>query len=96
LGFARGTIDAGSFEAFHLKIKRIDGILKKDQRGASVKNVISAVKLPFEVRPGGETLLIIDLTVSDFSDHPPRGYELGLQGYEVFTNGGLTAKIPPG
>jgi hypothetical protein len=92
----RGTIAAGAFEAFHLKIKRIDAILKKDHRAASIKNVISAVKLPFEVRPGGETLLIIDLRVSDFSDHPPRGYELGLQGYEVFTNGKLTAQIPPG
>jgi hypothetical protein len=92
----RGTIAAGAFEAFHLKIKRIDGILKKDHRAASVKNVISAVKLPFEVRPGGETLLIIDLRVSDFTDHPPRGYELSFQGYEVFTNGRLTAKIPPG
>lgn len=92
----RGTIDAGAFEAFHLKIKRMNGILKKDQHGASIKNVISAVKLPLEVRPGGETLLIIDLRVSGFSDHSPRGYELRLQGYEVFTNGKLTAKIPPG
>jgi hypothetical protein len=92
----RGTIDAGAFEAFHLKIKRIDAILKKNQRAALIKNVLSAVKLPFEVCPGGETLLIIDLRVSDFTDHPPRGYELGLQGYEVFTDGKLTAKIPPG
>jgi hypothetical protein len=91
----RGTIDAGSFEAFHLKIKRMDGILKKDQRAALIKNALSAVKLPFEVRPGGETLLIIDLTVTDFSDHLPRGYELGLQGYELFINGKLTAKVPP-
>jgi hypothetical protein len=92
----RGTIAAGAFEAFHLKIKRMDGILKKNHRGASVKNVLGAVKLPFEVRPQGETVLIIDLVVTDFTDHPPRGYELGLQGYEVFTNGKLTARIPPG
>jgi len=92
----RGTIDAGAFEAFHLKIKRIDAILKKDQRAASVNNLIGAVKLPIEIRAGGETLLIIDLTVSDFTDHPPRGYELGLQGYELFINGKLTARIPPG
>jgi hypothetical protein len=92
----RGTIDAGGFEAFHLKIKRMDGILKKDRRGAAIKNLVSAVKLSFEVRPGGATLLIIDLRVSDFTDHPPRGYELSLQGYEVFTNGKLTAQIPPG
>ena len=93
---SRRTIAAGAFEAFHLKIKRIDGVLKQDQRAVSVKNVVGAVKLPFEVGPNGETLLIIDLRVSDFTDHPPRGYELGLQGYELFTNGKLTAKIPPG
>lgn len=92
----RGPIEAGSFEGFHLKIKRIDGILNKDQRRAAIKNRIGTVKLPFEVRPDGETLLIIDLTVGDFTDHPPRGYELSLQGYEVFTNGKLTARIPPG
>ena len=92
----RGTIAAGAFEAFHLKIERVEAILKKNQRAAAVKNLIGAVKLPFEVRPGGETLLIIDLRVSDFSDHPPRGYELGMEGYEVFTDGKLTAKIPPG
>lgn len=92
----RGTIAAGAFEAFHLKIKRVEAVLKKNQRAAAVKNLIGAVKLPFEVRPGGETLLIIDLRVSDFTDHPPRGYELGLQGYEVFTNGKLVEKIPPG
>ncbi len=92
----RGTIAAGAFEGFHLKIKRVEAVLKKNQRVAAVKNLIGAVTLPFEVRADGETLLIIDLRVSDFADHPPRGYELGLHGYELFTNGKLTAKIPPG
>jgi hypothetical protein len=92
----RGTIAAGAFEAFHLKIKRIDAILKKNQRAASIKNVISAVKLPFEVRPGGETLLIIDLQVSDFTDHPPRGYELELGGYELYADKKLIKRVPPG
>ena len=92
----RGPIDAGSFDAFHLKIKTIEGLLKKNQRGTIVKNTSGPVKLSFEVAPKGETILLIDLVVTDFSDHPPRGYELGLRGYEVFTNGTLTAKIPPG
>ena len=92
----RGAIDAGGFDAFHLKVKTIEGLLKKNKRGAAVKNTVGPVKLAFNVTPRGETLLIIDLVVTDFSDHPPRGYELGLQGYEVFTNGRLTAKIPPG
>ncbi|MGH7886789.1 MAG: DUF4382 domain-containing protein [Candidatus Binatia bacterium] len=92
----RGAIDAGGFEAFHLKIKRIEGRLKKNQRSATVKNTVGAVKLSFEVYPKGETLLIIDLVVTDFSDHPPRGYELGLKGYELYTGGKLIAKVPPG
>jgi len=54
------------------------------------------VKLPFEVRPGGETFLIVDLTVSGFSDHPPRGYKLVVKGYLPFINGKLVEKIPPG
>jgi hypothetical protein len=44
----------------------------------------------------GETLLVLDLVVTDFSDHPPRGYELGIKGYELFTNGKLIQKVPPG
>ncbi len=92
----RGTIDAGEFEAFHLKVGTIDGQLKKDRRRAQIKNTVAPVQLSFEVRPQRETLLIIDLTVSDFSDHPPRGYELGLQGYELYSGGKLIVKIPPG
>ena len=91
----RGAIDAGSFDAFHLKIKRIEGLLKKNKRGAAVKNTVGPVTLAFNVTPQGETLLIIDLVVTDFSDHPPRGYELGLRGYELYTNGKLVERIPP-
>jgi hypothetical protein len=92
----RGPIDAGSFDAFHLKIKTIEGLLKKNQRAAIVKNTIGPVKLSFEVPPIGETILLIDLVVTDFSDHPPRGYELGLRGYELYANGKLIDKVPPG
>jgi hypothetical protein len=38
----------------------------------------------------------VDLVVSDFSDHPPRGYELAIRGYELYTNGKLVGKVPPG
>ncbi len=92
----RGPIDAGSFDAFHVKIKTIEGLLKKNNRGTVVKNTVGPVQLSFDVRPRGETVLIIDLVVTDFSDHPPRGYELGVKGYELFTNGKLIEKIPPG
>lgn len=92
----RSNIDAGSFDAFHLKLKKIDGVLKKTQKAAPVKNTIGPVQLAFEVAPKGETILVIDLTVADLSDHPPRGYELGIKGYELYTNGKLIAKVPPG
>jgi hypothetical protein len=92
----RSNIDAGAFDAFHLKLKGIDGVLNKNQKNAPVKNTLGPVKLSFTVPAKGETILIIDLTVIDMSDHPPRGYELGLKGYELFTNGKLIHKIPPG
>ena len=92
----RGSIDAGKFDAFHLKIKTMEGLLKKNDRITPVKNTVAPVKLSFEVAPKGETLLLIDLVVTDFSDHPPRGYELGLRGYELYANGKLVEKVPPG
>jgi hypothetical protein len=92
----RSTIDVGSFDAFHLKLKNIDGVLKKTQKTAPVKNTLGPVKLSFEVAPKGETILVIDLTVVDLSDHPPRGYELGIKGYELYANGKLISKVPPG
>ena len=92
----RGAVDAGPFDAFHLKLKTIDGVLKKTRKGAPVKNTLGPVKLLFEVPAKGETILVIDLTVLDLSDHPPRGYELGIKGYELYTNGKLIGKVPPG
>jgi hypothetical protein len=91
----RGEIDAGAFDAFNVEIKNITAVLKKTGRSASIKNTVGPVKLAFEVPAQGETLLIIDLVVTDFSDHPPRGYELAIKGYELYTNGKLVAKIPP-
>ncbi|HET9296802.1 MAG TPA: DUF4382 domain-containing protein [Candidatus Binatia bacterium] len=92
----RADIDAGAFDAFHLKIKSVDGLLKKNQHSAPVKNTIGPVKLSFDIAARGETVLVLDLTVIDFSDHPPRGYELKLKGYELYSNGKLVDKIPPG
>ena len=90
------AIPAGSFDGFHLKIKNIDAVLKKNRRSTAVKNTIGPLKLPFQVSAHGETLLVLDLVVTDFSDHPPRGYELGINGYELFTNGKSIQKVPPG
>jgi len=92
----RSSVDAGTFDAFDLRLKKIDAVLKKSQKVASVKNTLGAVQLPFQVPARGETLLIVDLVVSDFSDHPPRGYELAIRGYELYTNGKLIGKVPPG
>jgi hypothetical protein len=92
----RADIDAGAFDAFHLKIKSVDGLLKISQRTAPVKNSIGSINLSFNIAPRTETILVLDLTVIDFSDHPPRGYELSLKGYELYTNGKLVDKIPPG
>ena len=92
----RADIDVGAFDGFHLKIKSLEGFLKKAQLNAPVKNTIGPVKLSFDIAPRGETVLVLDLTVIDFSDHPPRGYELSLKGYELYRNGKLVDKIPPG
>jgi hypothetical protein len=91
----RGEINPGSFDAFHLKIKSIDALLKKTRRSTPVKNTIGAVKIAFQLPANGETLLVLDLVVTDFSDHPPRAYELGIKGYELYINGKLVEKIPP-
>ena len=90
------AIDAGSFDGFHLKIKNIEALLKKKHRAALVKNSMGPLQLSFQVPARGETLLVLDLVVTDFSDHPPRGYELGIKGYELFTNGKSIQKVPPG
>ena len=92
----RAPIEVGTFDAFYLKIKNVAGVRKKTQRKAIVKNTIGPFKLAYEVQPKTETLLILDLVISDMSDHPPRGYELSLKGYELFINGKLIEKIPPG
>ena len=92
----RGAIDAGSFDGFHVKLKSIDGTIKRNQRSVPIKDTVGPVKLSFEVAKNGATLLIVDLTVTDLSDHPPRGYELSVKGLELFSNGKRIQKIPPG
>ena len=92
----RADMDAGAFDAFHLKIKSLDGLLKKSQRSAPVKNTIGPIKLSFDITAREETVLVLDLTVIDLSDHRPRGYELSVKGYELYRHGKLVDKIPPG
>jgi hypothetical protein len=92
----RGSLSTGTFDAIHLKLREIIGVLKKSQRNAKIKNTVGPIKLPFEIRAQSETTIVLDLVVLDMSDHPPLGYELGVRGYELYTNGKLVDKIPPG
>jgi len=91
-----GKLVQGHFEAIHLKLDPVKGILKKNQQEVPIENLISPIKLPFSIRPRTETGIVLDLVVLDKSDHPPRGYELHIKGYEVYTDGRLIDKIPPG
>lgn len=61
-----------------------------------IRNTIDPVKISFQVPAKGETLLVLDPVVTDFSDHAPCAYELAIKGYELYTNGKLVEKIPPG
>jgi hypothetical protein len=92
----RGELPAGSFDALHLKIKNITALLKKTHRSAPVKNTVGPVKLSFQLPAKGETLVVLDLVVTDFSDHPPRCCGGGISGDEIYTDGKLIEKIPPG
>lgn len=86
----------GSFDAIHLKLKGIEGILKKTKTKVSVKDLVGPIKLAFSVHQKGVTLIVLDLAVIDMSDHPPQSYELHLKGYELLINGKLIDKVPPG
>lgn len=92
----RRELTPGSFEALDLKLSGISGVLKKDSASVMITNKISPVVLPFSIDSGELTTIIIDLAVMDMSDHPPRAYELQLSGYEVYRNGKLIDRVPPG
>lgn len=90
----KGSLEAGLFDAVHLKVRDITGTLKSG-RNAPIKNLIGSLKLPFRVQAGSETTIVVDLVVLDLRDHPPRGYELGIKGYELYTDGKLIDRVPP-
>jgi len=92
----RGQIDASAFEAVDLRIREIRAILRQGSREVAIDNKVRPVALAFSVNPGELTTVVLDLTVMDMSDHPPATYELQLIGYEVYNNGKLVDKVPPG
>jgi len=92
----RGTLPDGSFDGIEVKLKEVAGTLKKGAAAVKVKNLVSAVKLPFQIASNRSTLIVLDFVVLDMRDHPPQGYELGIKGWELFVDGKLIDKIPPG
>jgi hypothetical protein len=91
-----GKMNPGSFDAIRLDIAALEAIAKKNQRQVPVKNLLTPIKLSFSIEPERKTVIVLDLVVLDMSDHPPRGYELGIKGYELFFDGKLLDKVPPG
>ena len=90
----KGRVNQGSFDGIDLRLKGIEGRLKKGG-SAAVKNLVTPVRLLFSTDKENNTLIILDLTVLDVSDHPPQGYELHLRGYELYRNGKLVERVPP-
>lgn len=61
-----------------------------------INSTLTPVKLNFSVPQKGETQIVLDLVVLDVSDHPPQSYEILIKGYELYRDGKLLDKIPPG
>lgn len=91
----RAELQSGFFQALHLKLVKIEGILKKDHRQVLIKNRITPMRIPFSIRSRSETSIVLDLVVMDIGDHLPRGYELHMRGYELYRDGRLVDRIPP-
>ena len=92
----KNEIDTGSFDAIQLKVKNVEGILKKTQRSASIKNTFRPIQLPFSVQRQAATVIVLDLVVLDMSDHPPLSYQVGINGWELYINSKLVDRVPPG
>ena len=92
----RGTLPPGRFAAVDLQVTGIRGILRKTGAPDKVKNAVGPIRLGFEIKPAATTVVILDLELLDLSDHPGRGYELLIKGYELYENDRLLQKIPPG
>jgi hypothetical protein len=92
----QGEMESGPYEGLHLKFEKISGTIKKNGFSVDVKNGVGPIQLPFSLEPKRAALVVIDLKVLDLSDHHGRGYELHLNGYEVYRDGRLIDKVPPG
>lgn len=92
----RGELSTGRFEAVHLKLKNAGGELKESAEAVPVADEAGPIRLPFDVRANNVTRVVVDLVVLDMSDHPNRGYEVHVRGYELYYNDTLADKVPPG
>lgn len=92
----RGALPAGRFEALHLRLKRAGGELEESAETVPVADEARPIRLPFDIRANDVTRVVVDLVVLDMSDHPKRGYEVHVRGYELYYNDTLAEKVPPG
>lgn len=92
----KGTLPPGRFAAVDLQVTDIRGILRNTGAPDKIKNAVGPIRLGFEIKPAAATVVILDLELLDLSDHPGRGYELLIKGYELYENDRLLQKIPPG
>jgi len=91
----RGALAPRRFAAVDLQVAEIRAVLAKTGAPGQVKNAVKPIRLGFEVKPGATTVVVLDLELLDLSDHPGRGYELLIKGYELYEDGRLLQKIPP-
>ncbi len=92
----RGELPTARFEAVHLKLKGAGGELQESAETVPVADEARPIRLPFDIRPNDVTRVVVDLVVLDMSDHPNRGYEVHVRGYELYYNDALADKVPPG
>ncbi len=92
----RGELRPQRFAAVDLQVTGIQGILRKTGAPVRVRNAVGPIRLDFELKPAVATVVILDLELLDLSDHPGRGYELLIKGYELYQDDKLLQRIPPG
>lgn len=92
----RGALPPQRFAAVDLRVTGISGILQKTGAPHPIRNATGAIRLGFDLKPAATTVIILDLDLLDLSDHPGRGYELLIKGYELYEDDRLLQKIPPG
>lgn len=84
------------FAAVDLRVDEADGVLAKTGAPANIENDIRPIRIEFATEPAVKVAVVLDLEVLDVSDHPGRGYALYVRGYELYTDGELLEKVPPG